>query len=138
MFGILALSRTVRRNLVSSGELRAANRVRRYFVDRDRSIPRYLYYGPYDDRPIRELHLRGGLVETVMLINALLSAVLVFTFEEIMLLPLSNCSGVEWFNLGVGFYSFLGACVIQYIFVKVKYEKDMQKAKKEARFPGGS
>lgn len=83
IFGIFTLVRIVHRNLVSHEELRAAGRIRRYFVDKDPEIARYLYYEPYDDKPFRKKEWKdiasigtGGLVETVMLINSFIAAIL--------------------------------------------------------------
>lgn len=83
LFGYVTLLRLVHRNLASSEELRASHRIKKYFTDRDPQIWNYLYYKPYDNIPKREgrskkgaIFGRGGFVETVMLINAILVAIL--------------------------------------------------------------
>ena len=83
LFGYVTLLRLVHRNLASSEELRASHRIKKYFTKRDKSMCEYIYYKPYDDIPKREVKWKkgaifgnGGFVETVMLINAILVAIL--------------------------------------------------------------
>lgn len=83
LFGYVTLLRLVHRNLASSEELRASHRIKKYFTDRDPPIWKYLYYKPYDNIPKREARWkkgaifgRGGFVETVILVNTILVAIL--------------------------------------------------------------
>jgi hypothetical protein len=85
IFGLLTLLRMVHRNLMSHEELRAANRIRRYFVERDQNILKYLRYPPCDDKPIREWKWKnGGLVDTVVLLNSLLVAIIIAILMAIL------------------------------------------------------
>jgi predicted adenylyl cyclase CyaB len=93
IFGVLTLLRMVHRNLISHEEMRAANRIRRYFVDRDHRILKYLKYPPCDDEPAREWKWKnGGLVDTVVLLNCLLVAIIIAT-----LMALRSSTWSDWF-----------------------------------------
>ncbi len=135
IFGFLTLVRMVHRNLVSHKELRAMGRIRRYFVERDPDINKYLQYSPRDDKPVRKKKWRdiasmgtGGLVETVMLVNAFLAAVLTVQISKYFGDPLNS------HFITVGISGFLFAWTLQFIFVKVRYDKGRPK-KSEIKYP---
>jgi hypothetical protein len=133
IFGVLTLLRMVHRNLISNEELRAANRIRMYFVERDRNILEYLQYTPNDDKPIREWKWKnGGLVDTVVLLNALLVAIIMATIVALMSL---NCRS-DSFIAFAGISGFLAAWTIQILFVKNEYGKARDEIK--AFFPSRS
>jgi hypothetical protein len=122
MFGILTLLRMVHRNLVSSQELRAANRIRWYFFEKEQDIlkKKYLEYWPCDDLPVREWKWKnGGLVENVVLINAFLAAIILVVFAEIKSPHLDiPCS------ILVGLLGFLAASYGQYYFATKEYHNE--------------
>ena len=133
LFGVVTLARMVHRNLKSHEYLRAAARVRRYFVDRDQHIRPHLFYPPYDDRPRREKRWSqllslgtGGLVETVALVNSLIAAVLggLLTFAY---------PGWAIGLSAIG--AFVLAWVVQFAYVRRRYEKEGPTAD-EIEFPG--
>jgi hypothetical protein len=133
IFGVLTLLRMVHRNLISNEELRAANRIRMYFVERDRDILKYLQYTPNDDKPIREWKWKnGGLVDTVVLLNALLVAIIMATIVALMSL---NCRSDSFIAFS-GISGFLAAWIIQILFVKNEYGKARNKI--ETLFPSRS
>jgi hypothetical protein len=133
LFGFVTLVRIVRRNLVGHEHLRAIGRIRRYFADRDPQILRHLYYKPYDDRPQRgkgwnELFSMGtgGLVETVSLVNSLIVAALC---------ALSVLFYPGWIVGLSGLIGFVAVWIVQFAYVKVRYDKGRPKAD-EIEFPG--
>lgn len=81
VFGRVTLARVVHRNLQTDREIESARRIRRYFVSMEPTIAQYVSRS-LDLRKTRErlglgkLVTRGGLVETVMLWNALIAAIL--------------------------------------------------------------
>jgi hypothetical protein len=124
LLGLLTLARVVRRNLTSSAELRAAGRLRRYFVDRDPAISRYLYYKAYDDRPVRAREWRqllslgtGGYVETIALINAFVVATIALLAAIAMGVPpsLRGLSALAAAAL---------AWITQFWYVKRRYDRE--------------
>jgi hypothetical protein len=124
VLGLLTLARIVRRNLASSAELRAAGRLRRFFVDRDPAITRYLYYGAYDDRPVRARDWRqllsigtGGYVETIALINAALAATI----------ALLAVIAAGWSMLSRSVLALIAAALawtLQFWYVKQRYDRE--------------
>ena len=150
IFGYLTLVRIVHRNLESHKALRTAGRIRRYFADKDWEIVRYLYYGPYDDKPMREIKAReikvrnmkvrdmkrvkdyfsfgtGGLVQTVMLINSFIAAVL----TALIIYYLKSSYLIS------GIASILGislAWIFQFEIVKARYQKGRPKMS-DIRYP---
>lgn len=133
LFGVATLMRLIRRNLVSHEHLRAMGRIRSYFA-KDEQILQYLYYEPRDDRPYRKKEWNqifslgtGGLVETVALVNDLIVAAL-------CALLVVSFSG--WIIGGLlGLVGFIGAWIVQFIYVKWRYDKERPTAD-EIRFPG--
>ena len=135
----------VRRNLVSHEQLRAAGRIRRYFVEINPEIARYLYYGPHDDKPIRKKNWRdlasvgtGGLVETFMITNALIAAVLAVMISMYLhtrpnSLPLVGDNFPGSYLL-MGIAGFLFAWTLQFIFVKLRYDEGRPKMS-EIKYP---
>ncbi len=125
LFGIVTLARLIRRNLVSTDQLRALGRIRAYFVKKDWEILPHLFWEPRDDIPLRKKKWKeivsfgtGGLVETVALVNSLVVGALC------VLLVLFLSSGiVALFGLG----GFIGAWVVQFLYVKRRYEKGRPK-----------
>ncbi len=132
LFGFVTLMRIIRRNLVSHEQLRALGRIRKYFVDRDQQIKDYLFYEPCDDRPQRKKEWNqifslgtGGLAETVALVNSLIVASIIALFVY---------SQHGWIVGLFGIGAFITAWVLQFIYVKYRYEKERPK-KDEIRFP---
>lgn len=120
IFGWVTLVRLIRRNLASTRELRAMGRLRRYFIDNDQSIETYLFYGAYDDSPVREYKWKalfsfgtGGLVQTVSVVNSLLFAGL------LGLAGLSRSPQTGWQNAIAGF---AGTWIAQFLFVHIRYK----------------
>lgn len=133
LLGVVTLVRMIRRNLVSHKELRAMGRIRRYFVDRDPQILPHLSYEPYDDRPQRRKEWNeifslgtGGLSETVALVNSLIVAALC---------ALVAVSRSEWIVGFSGLAGFLAAWIVQFIYVKYRYDEERPTAN-DIRFPG--
>jgi hypothetical protein len=134
LFGVVTLMRLIRRNLVSHEHARAMGRIRRYFADRDEEILRHLYFEPRDDWPYRKKEWNqifslgtGGLVETVSLVNNLIVAALC----ALLAVSLSG-----WIIGGLlGLVGFIGAWIVQFIYVKWRYDKERPTAD-EIRFPG--
>lgn len=85
IFGRVTLARVVHRNLQTDREIEAARRIRGYFVSLEPAIGGYLSRS-IERRKTREplslgkLVRRGGLAETVMLWNALITAILFALF----------------------------------------------------------
>jgi hypothetical protein len=140
LFGYVTLVRLVHRNLVSTQELRASGRIRRYFWDKYPEIRNYLYYKPYDNRPVRKLgwklskpfstFKRGGLVETIILLNAIIAATLIAIAALIIakLLVAKADTGQEWLEwphivgiLSSIVFGFCFAIIWQVNFVKNEY-----------------
>jgi len=134
LFGVVTLMRLIRRNLESHKQLRAMNRIRRYFTDRDEEIRRHLYYEPRDDRPYRKKEWSqifslgtGGLVETVSLVNGLIVAALC---------ALLAVSSSGWIVGGVlGLVGFIAAWIVQFVYVKHRYDEE-RPTPDEIEFPG--
>lgn len=134
LLGALTLARVVRRNLTSSAELRAAGRLRRYFVDRDPAISRYLYYKAYDDRPVRMRAWRhllslgaGGYVETIALINAFVVAAVAL----LAMIALHSAPALRWM---AALAAAALAWVAQFWYVKRRYDRERPRAE-EFEFP---
>lgn len=134
IFGFLTLVRIVHRNLISHKELRAMGRIRRYFVEKDPEINKYLQYSPRDDKPIRMKKWReiasigtGGLVETTMLVNAFLTAVLAVQIYNYFVRSID-------FIIIAGISGFLLAWTLQFVFVKLRYDRGRPK-RSEIRYP---
>jgi len=136
LFGYVTLLRLVHRNLASSEELRASHRIKRYFTDRDPQIWKYLYYKPYDNIPKREsrwkkgaIFGRGGFVETVMLINAILVA----TLAVIVIQLVANLGYLKSVPNWIGWNIAL-ICVIIFPYVAWKWQLNLVNNKyREAR-----
>ena len=135
LFGILTLARMIRRNLVSHEELRAMGRIRRYFVEKDPYIKDFLYYKPRDDKPVRKKEWRdlasigtGGLVETVMLINSIIVAILL-----VLIIHHSHNFDDPWLT-AFGLSGIVSAWTIQFIYVKFRYDKGRPK-KRDIKYP---
>lgn len=153
LFGYVTLVRLVHRNLVSSEQLRASGRIRKYFWVNYPEIRDYLYYKPYDNRPVRKLEWklseplktfkRGGLVETIMLVNAIIAATLIATAAlTIIDLPVAKTfisqSWISWLRI-IGIvsgmaYGFYIALIRQFSFVENRYRTGEPK-KDEIKFP---
>lgn len=90
LFGIVTLMRIIHRNLVTDKYLRGLARIRRYYADVDKENPNILPYLPYktfDDFPQRKKKGKdiyslgnGGLLETVALVNSIITAALLALF----------------------------------------------------------
>jgi len=127
LFGYVTLLRLVHRNLASSEELRASHRIKRYFTDRDQPIWKYLYYKPYDNIPKREVKWknggifgRGGFVETVMLINAILVAILAVIVIQLV----ANLDYLKSVPNWIGWHIAL-ICVIIFPYVAWKWQSNL-------------
>ena len=59
ILGILTFHRLIERRIRAVENLRALNRIHRYFVDRDARLVDYFYWPPCDDVP--SFHGRGGV-----------------------------------------------------------------------------
>lgn len=124
--GLITLIRLINRNLSSYNHRRASGRIRNYFVTKVApGIREYLYYEPYDDRPIRkkdwiELFTLGGggLIETVAIINSFFLSLCVLIIFRIHDYNLSESSA-----LVLGILVFSLGWVSQFIFVKHKYRR---------------
>jgi hypothetical protein len=128
MFGSLTLLRIIHRDIVSTKELQALNRIRRYFVNMDCSLLSYLQYIPYDNEPKTEWKWSvGGLAENVVLTNALLAAIMTYILAEIELL--------EWIKWFAGLFAFIVVLFLQVRHVKGQYCDAMQKADTESKYP---
>jgi hypothetical protein len=142
LFGVVTLGRIIHRNLESHKYLRAANRIRRYFADRDQAILRYLYYGPYDDQPQRKKEWKkwykifslgtGGLVEMVALMNSLIVAAL---FALLIIWVFGNAtSPIQVTIYLLGFVGGIAAWIIQSRYVRRRYRKGAPKVS-DINFP---
>ena len=136
-FGILTLVRMVHRNIQTDKYLRALASIRRYFVDEeDKHTLEHLYFNPYekDKKPPRQKDSifslgQGGLVETVGLINSLITAGLLGLVVKWYL----GLAGSEaTFSVQVILYvvvavaGFLGAWAVQMRYVKGRYGPEQQ------------
>jgi Ca2+/Na+ antiporter len=78
LFGLLTLSRIIRRNLETDSCKMALDRIRLYFLRLNPNIFPYLPFDPHKKIPQRRAHLlafgSGGLVQTIVFINCLLLA----------------------------------------------------------------
>jgi hypothetical protein len=145
IFGIFTLFRMIRRNLDIEKEIRALNRIRRYFFELDSKINRYIRYEslndespfdqPYDDEPARTWKLRdiftpinGGLIEMVVLINSFLMAIIASIIASILF---SNLL----FILLLAALGFSIAWIFQFLRVKGEYDRAKKKARDNAEFP---
>ena len=135
MFGIITLLRMVHRDLYSSQKLRAANRIRRYFVERDRGIIRYLEFPPCDDQPPRKWRTKnGGLVMTVLFLNSFLMAIMLALLAKLTSLYLELNSPLMLFG-SVGLLGFLAAARIQYKYATNEYRNEMKNIRRSSICP---
>lgn len=136
IFGRVTLARVVHRNLQTDREIESARKIRAYFVSLAPAIGTYVSR-PVDRHKIRQplslekLVRRGGLAETVMLWNALITAILFGLF---------GITGARWLQargLAVSFTSLsdtlcavlgvlglLAAWWVQQGWVNARYEVD--------------
>jgi hypothetical protein len=127
LFGYVTLLRLVHRNLASSEELRASHRIKKYFTERDPPICEYLYYEPYDNIPKREGRWKkgaifgiGGFVETVMLINAILVAILAVIVIQLV----ANLDYLKSVPNWIGWHIAL-ICVIIFPYIAWKWQSNL-------------
>lgn len=141
LFGILTLARVIHRNLVSDRELRAMGRIRRYFVEKDPEIYPFLYYKPRDDTPARKKEWKdlasfrtGGLVETVMLINSFIAAILMVLIIYPPAKPYDQWMTAHPWLTAFGLSGIISAWTVQFIYVKFRYDKGRPK-KRDIKYP---
>ena len=126
LFGVVTLMRIIHRNLATDKYLRALARIRRYFADSDQGTIKILPYMPYklfDDQPQRRKKWadiysfgNGGLLETVALVNSVITAALCGLFAFFRL---------EW--IGWNFWlapivGFIFAWGVQFLYTKLRYD----------------
>ena len=133
LFGIFTLKRIIRRNLDTDDYKRSADRVRKYFVERDANIGPYLPFDPYEGLKPRETKIlalgNGGLERTVALLNSFIAASLVGLITEIgfdIMSPKSSSSAFSLWRIAliavVMFVSGFIAWGLQISLVKNYYE----------------
>jgi hypothetical protein len=127
LFGILTLVRMIRRNLETDKYKLRQDRLRLYFAVRDPNIREHLAFDPYKPIPGRKkewewmrLHEvlsfgRGGLVETVALVNCMIAAM----FSALLILRILDV-GIA-VNVPVSVAVGLVAWVIQKAYVNWRY-----------------
>ena len=103
LFGLVTLARIAHRNLRSTQQLRALNRIRGYFADRDEAVIPYLEFfdrdGPWRGKDY-VFRSKGGLADTVQLVNAFVVAgiaalvVATATSDSYAIVPLGVLAGV--------------------------------------------
>lgn len=122
LFGLVTLARIAHRNLRSTQQLRALNRIRTYFVEREPELAERLEFfdpdGPWRGKPWHHVfHSKGGLADTVSLVNSFVVAgiaalaVATRTSDWYMIAPAGVAAGV------VGW-------LVQYAYVRAVYEKE--------------
>jgi hypothetical protein len=132
LFGLLTLLRIIHRNIESTKNLHALNRIRRYFVDKDYdSLVPFLTYFPYDDQPQREWRwIHGGLAENVVLTNALLASITTFAFAEI-----KKKDFIIWHGILIAIFVFFILLYLQVLYVKWRYQDFMKEQQGKSKYP---
>ena len=133
ILGLLTFQRLIERRVRAVENLRALNRIHRYFVDHDPQLLHYFYWPPCDDWPAfrNKGGLFAGLRDVISFINSLFAGFL--ASEAItpfvptgQLLP----------PIGVGLLIFLAAWGLQHLYEgRVLDQADRQAAVKDVRFP---
>jgi len=112
LFGIFTLLRMIRRNRVTDEYKKAMGTIRDIFKKFD--YQRLKDYDPFKDKRKKRKLGRGGLVETVALINSLIFAAIVTMFAiSLPIYKIGLCA------LG----GFIIALTVQFVFVLISYNK---------------
>jgi hypothetical protein len=131
-FGILTLVRVVRRNIATDECLEGLRLVRSYFVARgNEEHLQCLTFNPYNGRRVRKQGStwtfgKAGMVETVALLNSIVSWALVSTFcswaNSALSDPLAEYG--DWFTLALGLGAALVAWALQMAYARKSYRRE--------------
>lgn len=110
-----------------------AGRIRRWYVDNDKSIERYVPFPPNDDRPLIVINLSAlvfrGADAIVMYINCVTLTLLILSFVAIIVPVFS------WQWLGIAITSGVTAWYLQKAAIRFKLVRANQRRKNQIRFP---
>jgi hypothetical protein len=127
LLGLITFARMVERSINDIQYARAMNRIRRYFVDRNTTIEKYLWFPITDDKP--SLHFSVFNFKTRRLSMIGLAPMIAIVNSMIALLGLSLLARVVW-NLQIGWSLIIG--IIAFVIVisaQFSYQASRIKAK---------
>ncbi len=128
IFGLLTLNNSIDLSVAAVAHLRRAGRIRRWFVEQNSMIERYVAWEPVDDRPriyVPRLSFRGSEV-AVSFINIICASLVAFTTLSYLHLPSS-----------IIFSPFVGVITwyVQRYFVKKKLKHAEELDRQNVYFP---
>lgn len=136
VFGVLTLVRLVRRDVVTDEYKQGINRIRRYFAQTNMEIMTYLYRNPYTPDEVHKREWgkffsagRGGLTRTMEWLNIVTAMILAGSLAQAI--GESNwiaASVPNW--LAPSVIAGLAALILQFVWVKWKYESAETRAGK--------
>lgn len=135
LLGVTTLFRVVEYSRSSTIVIRRAGRIRRWFVEQDRSIAPYVAFPPSDDRPAillkaQSLGWRGG--EGVLLtVNGLAAAVIVTSAAFLVCSRLLSVQLDALTYVAIGVVAFGAAWFVQIGWLHSKLRRSEQSAEKE-------
>ena len=139
LLGVTTLYRVVEYSISSTIVMRRAGRIRRWFVEQDRSIGPYVAFAPRDDRPAIMLNAqwlgwRGG--EGVLLtVNGLAVAAVVTSAAFLLCLRLLHVELDALVYVALGAAGFAAAWFAQIGWLQRKLRLTEQRAMKEIHMP---
>lgn len=124
-FGFITLERIIRRNLETDEYKAKLDKIRRYFIERDKSIADYVAFDPYIQysrtKKWSELFSFGvgGFAETIRLINSIISGL----FFGILVLAFKVSWEMAFYSLALSITIALVVWTLQFIYSNHRYSK---------------
>lgn len=118
LFGIMTLKRIIRRNISTDEHKDQLDKIRQYFLKKDKAILNYLSFRPtgYNQRKRKSIEIinlgNGGYTETVSLLNSIITGLILFVGISFI------NSEMIVINLIAGFFGFVISWIIQFWYVK--------------------
>lgn len=137
LLGLITFGRTIERDINIKIYTRGLNRIRRYFVQQDPELKKYLILPINDDQP--EFNILGSLNTKIGQLFSLESMVVIINSTLATVAVLALKSKIPYLervqSVKIAIITFLGVCILQYLYMYIRFDKADKENKKNIEFP---